>query len=421
MKAITALLKAVGMFTALLSTILHAQAPLKQITNISWGTEDDFLGSAVCKVADGTFAISTALYPNLSKKERTRANVYRILGVNGSVQFQFLPQQSIDLDNKLVVSPHIYLSNGENKIYRVHAQHHTIDSLTIPVRPLYILKRTIQGIDVLLVTSQEGWYFYDIASWKLLRQIPASEGLRVTGKPAIVGDKMYCLLKETQVGVYSLSTQKKLWSVSTSPKPAKWLGVTVGTFDDVFTSYALNKNGSVLYAVTMSGSIYKINAATGEIFKQVDRFRGDANNAGLITEFSLADVNGDGVEDLIGSAVDYNIYAISGKDLSVLWAYNTGYENQAGVALYDITGDGVVDVFTINDKMKLSIINGKTGEKIHEHQIQPEKGQAKVILADINNNGLLDVFISGGRKAIRAYEMPAVKVPVGGIFWTPEG
>lgn len=154
--------------------------------------------------------------------------------------------------------------------------------------------------------------------------------------------------------------------------------------------------------------------------KQIDRFRGDANNAGLITEFSLADVNGDGVEDLIGSAVDYNIYAISGKDLSVLWAYNTGYENQADVSLYDITGDGVVDVFTINDKMKLSIINGKTGAKIQEYQIQPEKGQAKVILADINNNGLLDVFISGGSKAIRAYEMPSVKAPVGGVFWMPE-
>jgi hypothetical protein len=71
--------------------------------------------------------------------------------------------------------------------------------------------------------------------------------------------------------------------------------------------------------------------------------------------------------------------------------------------------------------MKLSIINGKTGMRIHEFQIQPEKGRARVILADINGNGLLDIFIFGGSKAIRAYEMPAVKVSTGGVFWMTEG
>jgi hypothetical protein len=81
----------------------------------------------------------------------------------------------------------------------------------------------------------------------------------------------------------------------------------------------------------------------------------------------------------------------------------------------------VVDAFTVNNKMKLSIVNGKTGAKIQELQIQPEKGRAKVILADINGNGLLDVFIAGGSKAIRAYEMPLVKVPAGGVFWLTEG
>lgn len=340
-----------------------------------------------------------------------------MFSLSGREMFQFQPPASPYLHNELVAYPYVYLNNGQGIIYRHHIQKNIIDSIKVNSSPAYILKRIYQGKETLFFVNNLGYDCHDLESLKLLQRI-LPDG---TGKPILVGDKMYCLIKNKQLTSYDINAKKVLWSVTTSPKDLKWLGVTVGTFDDTFMCYSLNKDKSSLYVTTLFGSLYKVNPFTGAIIKQIDRFRGDANNAGLITEFSLADVNGDGVEDLIGSAVDYNIYAISGKDLSVLWAYNTGYENQAGVALYDITGDGVVDVFTINDKMKLSIINGKTGEKIHEHQIQPEKGQAKVILADINNNGLLDVFISGGRKAIRAYEMPAVKVPVGGIFWTPEG
>ncbi|MFY7997037.1 MAG: PQQ-binding-like beta-propeller repeat protein [Candidatus Kapaibacteriota bacterium] len=286
---------------------------------------------------------------------------------------------------------------------------------------LYTLKRRYRDQDILLAACAEGYVLYAMPSLKVMQTVRSSAPLSGTGRPPISGSTMYCLMQGKEITAYNLAAGKTVWSITVPQKPAKWLGVTLGTFDDMFTDYILNKDGSILYATTIFGSLYKINAATGTILKQVERFRGDANNAGLITNFSLADVNSDGVEDLIGSAVDYNLYAISGKDLSMIWSYNTGYENQAGVSLYDITGDGIVDVFSINDKMKLSILNGKTGAKIHEHQIQPEKSQAKVILADINGNGLLDIFISGGSKAIRAYEMPSVKVPVGGVVWMPEG
>lgn len=338
------------------------------------------------------------------------------------MRFQFQPSQSQYTSIRLVTDGQVYLANTQNKntLYRYNTQTNAVDSIELSYPPLYVLKRMIQGKQGLLVTSSSGYYLHDPVSLKLFQHIPATKPLSDTGEPTIAGSKMYCLLQKNELACYNLDTKKALWSITTPPKAAKWLGITIGTFNDMFTSYALSSDGATLYAATAFGCLYKINAATGAVIKQIDRFRGDANNAGLITEFVLADVNGDGVEDMIGSAVDYNIYAISGKDLSLLWAYNTGYESQAGVSLYDVTGDGVVDVFTINDNMKLSVINGKTGGKILEHQIQPEKEQAKVILADINGNGLLDIFISGGSKAIRAYEMPSVKVPVGGVFWMPE-
>jgi PQQ-like domain len=414
-------------FQVLLIVYLHTvfvvstEAQIRQIVNIPWGAGEDFIDAAVCKTMDGTFRIPSSHTPNHRSRENVRTNIFRIHSLNGQIISEFRPQPARGMLTGLVDDTRIYLHNAQNKIYCYDVKTNKTDSLQTAFVPLYILLRKYKDKQSLLVTASSGYYFYESSSLKLLHQITVEQPLAGTGKPSINGNRIYCLMQNKELVCYDLETKKNLWTITTTPKAAKWLGITVGTFDDSFSHYTLSKDGFILYAVTTFGCIYKINAATGVVIKLIERFRGDANNAGLVTDFSLADINADGVEDLIGSAVDYNIYAINGKDLSVIWAYNTGYENLAGVSLYDITGDGVMDVFTINDQMKFSVINGKTGAKILEHQIQSEKSQAKVILADINGNGLLDIFISGGSQAIRAYEMPSVKVPVGGIFWIPEG
>jgi outer membrane protein assembly factor BamB len=415
--------QAVIAFTAIVfpATSVYAQIALKQIINIPWGTEDDRIDAMPCKTPSGSFIIASTLVPNHESDVPSRANLYRQLSLDGRTLSQFHPKEAKSLKPELLLNTNIYLTNRQNAVYRCQSQTSTIDSIRTSYTPFSVLSREYKSKKNLLVTGSTGYYFYDAASLKLLQEIPATKPLSTTGKPSVQGDRVYCLMQENQLASYDLAAKKTVWSVTTTPKAAKWLGITVGTFDDVFIDYALNNDGSTIYATTVFGCLYKINAATGAVLKQVDRFRGEGNNAGLIGYFAFADVNNDGVEDMIGSSPDYNIYAINGKDLSVIWAYNTGDENQRDVALYDITGDGIVDVFTVNNKMKLSIINGKTGMRIHEFQIQPEKGRARVILADINGNGLLDIFIFGGSKAIRAYEMPAVKVSTGGVFWMTEG
>jgi hypothetical protein len=398
-----------------------SQFSVKQIINIPWGTEKDYADAHICQSSSNSFVIAaTITFNHLGKN--THDNIFKLLTLDGKNIFEFRPEKSQYLSLNSVYGSDVYSSNCRDIIYRLNISTKSIDSIKLSRNGiLYIMRRRYSNQDVLVTTGSSGYVICEVPSLKILQTVRSTESLSGTGKPPISGSTMYCLMKKDELVAYSLTSSKTLWNVRPTPKAAKWLGITVGTFDDDFMSYGLSKDNSTIYATTMFGCVYKINAATGAIIKFVERFRGDANNAGLITDFSLSDVNGDGVEDLIGSAVDYNIYAISGKDLSVIWAYNTGYENQAGVSLYDITGDSVADVFSINDQMKFSVINGKTGAKILEHQIQPEKSQAKVILADINGNGLLDIFISGGSKAIRAYEMPSVKVPVGGIFWIPEG
>jgi PQQ-like domain len=406
-------------FSILLAQSLAAQFTLKQIVNIPWGTEQDFLEASIFPSNRG-YDIVSILNSNYRSNEKLRTNFYRIYTLGGQTISQFQPLQSKFLRLKLVTEKYAYFTNDAKTFYRYNTQTQAVDSINASLAPYYILNRAVQGKEVILTAGSSGFDCYDANTLKFFRHIPDDKDIILTGFPLVLDDRMCCLKQKDQLAVYDLTTKKVVWTITATRKPLKWLGISVGTYNDSFTHYDLSKDRSVVYAVTLMGSLYKINAATGAILKQIDRFRGDANNAGLITEFALADVNGDGVEDIIGSAVDYNLYAISGKDLSVLWAYNTGYENQAGVALYDITGDGVVDVFSVNDQMKLSIVEGRTGERLYEHQIQPEKSQTRIILADINGNGLLDIFITRGHKAIRAYELPSVKVAKSGVFWMPK-
>ena len=42
------------------------------------------------------------------------------------------------------------------------------------------------------------------------------------------------------------------------------------------------------------------------------------------TARAIADLNGDGIEDVIAGSFDYYVYAMSGADGSIIWTYNTG-------------------------------------------------------------------------------------------------
>ena len=105
---------------------------------------------------------------------------------------------------------------------------------------------------------------------------------------------------------------------------------------------------------------------------------------------------------------------------TIIWEYNTGYEAQMPLSFYDITGDGIPEVFGINDEMKLSILNGKKGEPIYEKFLQEENSQSKIILADFNGNGFLNLVTSGGRgEYLKILEIPNVNVPKNSIIYAP--
>jgi len=64
---------------------------------------------------------------------------------------------------------------------------------------------------------------------------------------------------------------------------------------------------------------------------------------------ALADVDGDGLPDVIFTARDKTVRALKGTDGSLLWSFNMGSITEAGPMLSDLNGDGTPEVIVVTD------------------------------------------------------------------------
>lgn len=320
----------------------------------------------------------------------------------------------------------------QNKIFFFSGKFYSLDLAAFHLDSVALKREDYRGLnwetlgkrDVLVASYADGIDLFDLQTFTLVQEIKRDEKTQAV-KAVVDNGVMIFESKENELRGYDLANKRILWSYSFGSQPGYYLGIKIGTFRDFVTHFVVvreSENAAVV-AASSFGTLVKLDLYTGQVILKKERFKGTANNAGLIGTFTMMDMNGDGVQDLIGGSVDYNVYCINGKDFSVLWEYNTGFENQMACSLVDVNRDGVPDVFSINDEMKMSIIDGSNGRVLSEIVLQEGvtngRNQSDVLLADLNGNGLLDVIVKGDWDKLRIFELGGISVPKNAIVWIP--
>lgn len=131
-----------------------------------------------------------------------------------------------------------------------------------------------------------------------------------------------------------------------------------------------------------------------------------------------ADLNKDGILDIVMGAgknelqdSDLGIIALDGKTGDLLWQQETQDQVYGSATFYDITGDGINDIFIGGRSPHLKALDGKTGIIIWEYHYDEHKNDSilqyarfnfnnSVLVPDQNNDGLRDLLTLNGGNSL---------------------
>lgn len=206
--------------------------------------------------------------------------------------------------------------------------------------------------------------------------------------------------------VVSGSDGKLLHAVEVPDKAETYLSPIVWDRQD--TSYLIFGTGGETFA----GSLWtvplesirsgKLDGAEVLVPNQVSK--------GAIPPPSLADLNNDGVLDLVTAPFDGRLLAISGQDLSTMWQFRPRgiHETQCSPTLGDFDGDGDLDVAYVTQRgvfprwsaSNIRVFDGLEGELIWEHQIRGNLSAASPLALDIDGDDRDELFVIHANPAL---------------------
>lgn len=133
---------------------------------------------------------------------------------------------------------------------------------------------------------------------------------------------------------------------------------------------------------------------------------------GTFSSPRVADLNGDGIKDIIlgGGRLEFQkcdtaMFALNGKDGSLLWKVSAIDQIFGSACLYDIDKDGVLDPIMNGRSSELKAISGATGNVIWAFDTLKYSNKGKrrwfnfynpQLIHDVDGDGLRDLLIANG-------------------------
>ena len=125
---------------------------------------------------------------------------------------------------------------------------------------------------------------------------------------------------------------------------------------------------------------------------------------GAIAPPSLADLDGDGVLDLVAVPFDGRIIALSGRTLAPLWSFEAPVdeETQSSPAIGDFDGDGDLDVVQVEQEgifpqwtaSVIRVFDGGTGAQLWERRMVRDLLPASPLAVDLDADGRDEILIT---------------------------
>ena len=118
---------------------------------------------------------------------------------------------------------------------------------------------------------------------------------------------------------------------------------------------------------------------------------------------AVADVNGDGILEVVFGSDDHFIYALRGSDGSVAWSFETDGPVRSSPTVGDINGDGVVDIVVGSDDSNVYGLSGVDGRVLWAVRCDGPI-RSKPAIGDVDCDGRVEVVVSGDDASIYAID-----------------